>query len=129
LNQDAAAEGDAKPQPRSIQTEEEILLFYDVTEKHGTKDDFAKVISSPVFNPLAQFRKGRKELLLRTIAWYQKQQEFEPIFQLCNDCLSVEDGNGQPSLLAADWKVWRHFIDAAAQIKTVKPEYVTYPST
>ncbi|WXC49278.1 hypothetical protein QX201_008959 [Fusarium graminearum] len=120
--QDAAAEGDAKPQPRSIQTEEEILLFYDVTEKHGSKDDFAKVISSPVFNPLTQFRKGRKELLLRTIARYEQQQEFEAIFQLCNDCLSIGDENGQPSLLAADWKVWRHFIDAAAQIKTVKPD-------
>ncbi|KAG8669339.1 hypothetical protein FPOAC2_08663 [Fusarium poae] len=120
--QDAAAEGDAKPQPRSIQTEEEILLFYDVIEKHGSKDDFAKVISSPVFNPLAQFRKGRKEILLRTIAQYQQQQDFEAIFQLCNDCLSTEDENGQPGLLAADWKVWRHFIEAAAHIKTVKPD-------
>ncbi|KAJ4113227.1 hypothetical protein NW768_011503 [Fusarium equiseti] len=116
------AGNDAKPQPRSIQTEEETLLFYDVTEKHGSKDDFEKLISSPVFNPLAQFRKGRKELLLRTIVRYQQDQNYEAIFQLCKDCLSIEDDNGQPSLLAADWKVWKHFIDAAVQIKTVNPD-------
>ncbi|KAF4457038.1 hypothetical protein F53441_953 [Fusarium austroafricanum] len=122
LAEQTAESEDTKPQPRSIQTEEEILLFYDVTEKHGSKDDFEKLISSPVFCPLVQFCKGRKELLLRTITRHQQEQDFEAIFQLCKDCLSVEDENGQPSLMAADWKVWRHFIDAAAQIKTSKPD-------
>ncbi|KAM0339907.1 hypothetical protein ACHAPU_010739 [Fusarium lateritium] len=117
-----AEDSNAKPQPRSIQTEEEILLFYEVTEKHGSRDDFAKLTSSPIFNPLAQFRKGRKELLLRTITRHQQDQDFEAIFQLCKECLSTDDENGQPSLLAADWKVWRHFIEAAAQIKTVMPD-------
>ncbi|RKL19784.1 hypothetical protein BFJ68_g3265 [Fusarium oxysporum] len=113
---------DAKPQPRSIQTEEEILLLYDVTERHGSKDDLAKLVSSPVFSPLVQFRKGRKELMLRTISRYQQEQQFEAIFELCKDCLSIEDENGQPSLMAADWKVWRQFIEAAAEIKNTKPD-------
>ncbi|KAI7769520.1 hypothetical protein LZL87_011404 [Fusarium oxysporum] len=126
LAEEAATTGgeDAKPQPRSIQTEEEILLLYDVTEKHGSKDDLAKLVSSPVFSPLVQFRKGRKELMLRTISRYQQEQQFEAIFELCKDCLSIEDENGQPSLMAADWKVWRQFIEAAAEIKNTKPEYV-----
>ncbi|KAF5589387.1 hypothetical protein FPCIR_6833 [Fusarium pseudocircinatum] len=115
---------DVKPQPRGIQTEEEILLLYDVTEKHGSKDDLAKLVSSPVFSPLVQFRKGRKELMLRTISRYQQEQQFEAIFELCRDCLSIEGENGQPSLMAVDWKVWRHFIEAATEIKNTKPEYV-----
>ncbi|KAF5625101.1 hypothetical protein F52700_9476 [Fusarium sp. NRRL 52700] len=113
---------DAKPQPRSIQTEEEILLLYDVTEKHGSKDDLAKLVSSPVFGPLSQFRKGRKELMLRTISRYHQEEQFEAIFELCKDCLSIEEENGQPSLMAADWKVWRQFIEAAAEIKNTKPD-------
>ncbi|KAG5744647.1 hypothetical protein H9Q70_012649 [Fusarium xylarioides] len=111
---------DAKPQPRSIHTEEEVLLLYDVTEKHGSKDDLVKLVSSPVFSPLVQFRKGRKELMLRTISRYQQEQQFEAIFDLCKDCLSIEDENGQPSLMAADWKVWQQFIEAAAEIKNTK---------
>ncbi|KAG9504965.1 hypothetical protein J7337_004947 [Fusarium musae] len=124
--QQTAATGgeDVEPQPRSVQTEEEILLLYDVTEKHGSKDDLAKLVSSPVFSPLVQFRKGRKELMLRTISHYQQEQQFEAIFDLCRDCLSIEGENGQPSLMAVDWKVWQHFIEAATEIKNTKPEYV-----
>ncbi|KAF5536013.1 hypothetical protein FNAPI_11898 [Fusarium napiforme] len=126
LAEENAATGgeDVEPQPRSVQTEEEILLLYDVTEKHGSKDDLAKLVSSPVFSPLVQFRKGRKELMLRTISRYQQEQQFGAIFELCRDCLSIEGENGQPSLMAVDWKVWRHFIEAAAEIKNTKPEYV-----
>lgn len=62
--------------------------------------------------------------MLRTISRYQQEQQFEAIFELCKGCLSIEDENGQPSLMAADWKVWRQFIEAAAEIKNTKPEYV-----
>nr|RBQ88640.1 hypothetical protein FVER53263_05811 [Fusarium verticillioides] len=126
LAEETAATGgeDVEPQPRSVQTEEEILLLYDVTEKHGSKDDLAKLVSSPVFSPLVQFRKGRKELMLRTISHYQQEQQFEAIFELCRDCLSIQGENGQPSLMAVDWKVWQHFIEAATEIKNTKPEYV-----
>ncbi|KAM5347591.1 hypothetical protein ACJ41O_007415 [Fusarium nematophilum] len=120
--QDAAADGATKPQSRSVQTEEEILLLYDIVEKHGSAEDFEKLVSSPVFCPLVQFNKGRKELFLRVIAKHQRDGDAEAIYQLCKDCLSTEDEAGQPNLLAADWKVWRHFIDAAAEVKTVKPD-------
>ncbi|KAI8679171.1 hypothetical protein NCS57_00193900 [Fusarium keratoplasticum] len=121
--QAASSEGDdAKPQPRSVQTEEEILLLYDIVEKHGSEEDFEKLVSSPVFCPLVQFRKGRKELFLRVISKHQRHGDHEAIYQICKDCLSTEDENGQPNLLGTDWKVWKHFIDAAAQVKTVKPD-------
>ncbi|KAJ3538255.1 hypothetical protein NM208_g5985 [Fusarium decemcellulare] len=123
LSEQVADEGEtAKPQPRSIQTEEEILLLYDIVEKHGTPEDFEKIVSSPVFCPLVQFRKGRKELFLRVITKQQGQEDYEAVYQLCKDCLSTEDENGQPNLLGADWKVWKHFIDAAAKVKIVKPD-------
>ncbi|KAF5010377.1 hypothetical protein FDECE_3493, partial [Fusarium decemcellulare] len=123
LSEQVADEGEtAKPQPRSIQTEEEILLLYDIVEKHGGPEDFEKIVSSPVFCPLVQFRKGRKELFLRVITKQQGQEDYEAVYQLCKDCLSTEDENGQPNLLGADWKVWKHFIDAAAKVKIVKPD-------
>ncbi|KAM0413590.1 hypothetical protein ACHAPT_013631 [Fusarium lateritium] len=121
--QAANSEGDdVKRQPRSVRTEEEILLLYDIVEKHGSEEDFEKLVSSPVFCPLVQFRKGRKELFLRVISKHQRREDHEAIYQICKDCLSTEDENGHPNLLGADWKVWKHFIDAAAQVKTVKPD-------
>ena len=91
-------------------------------EKHGTADDFAKLMTSPLFCPNAQFRQGRKEPFLRVLAKHQRDNDWEAVFQICKDSLSVEDENGQPSLLASDWFVWRQFILAAGQIKTTNPE-------
>ncbi|KAK7421176.1 hypothetical protein QQX98_002305 [Neonectria punicea] len=117
------AQGEAaKPQPRSIQTEEEILLLYDIVEKHGTSGDFEKLITSPLFCPLVQFRKGRKELALRAIAKHRRERDWEAIYQLCKDCLSTTDESGQPNLMASDWTIWRQFIDAATQIKSTNPD-------
>ncbi|KAK7425749.1 hypothetical protein QQZ08_007724 [Neonectria magnoliae] len=112
----------AKPQPRSIQTEEEILLLYDIVEKHGNSGDFEKLISSPLFCPLVQFQKGRKELALRAIAKHRRESDWEAIYELCKDCLSTTDENGQPNLMASDWTIWRQFIDAATQIKSTNPD-------
>ncbi|KPM44463.1 hypothetical protein AK830_g2136 [Neonectria ditissima] len=117
-----SAEGEtAKPQPRSIQTEEEIFLLYDIIEKHGTSSDFEKLIASPLFCPLVQFRQGRKELVLRVIAKHQRESDWEAIYQICKDCLSTTDESDRPNLMASDWTIWRHFIDAAAQMKSTKP--------
>lgn len=107
-----------------MQTEEEILLLYDVVETHGTAADFEKLLASPVFSPVSQFRLGRKELFLRVAAKHQRQGDWEGLFNLCNDCLSDADEDDEPTLLAADWLVWRHFIDAASHLKSVNPEYV-----
>ncbi|KAH7134059.1 N-acetyltransferase B complex non catalytic subunit-domain-containing protein [Dactylonectria macrodidyma] len=121
--QTQSAQGDeaAKPQPRSIQSEEEILLLYDIIERHGTSDDFEKLMSSPVFCPLVQFQLGRKELVIRTLAKHQRDGDSEAIYRLCKDCLSTTKEDGNPNLMASDWSIWRQFIDAAAQIKSVDP--------
>jgi len=107
---------DAPPTPpaRSVRTEEEILLLYDVVETHGSADDFAKLLASPVFSPVSQFRLGRKELFLRVVAKLRREGDWQGVFDFCHECLSDAD----------DWSVWKHFIDAAAQLKSVNPEYV-----
>ncbi|KAJ6445213.1 N-acetyltransferase B complex, non-catalytic subunit [Purpureocillium lavendulum] len=115
---------DAPPTPpaRSIRTEEEILLLYDVVEEHGSAADFAKLLASPVFSPVSQFRLGRKELFLRVVVKLRREGDWQSVFDFCHECLSDADENDEPTLLASDWSVWRHFIDAAAQLKSVNPE-------
>ncbi|KAH6896013.1 N-acetyltransferase B complex non catalytic subunit-domain-containing protein [Thelonectria olida] len=113
---------DTTPTPRSIQTEEEILLLYEVVEKHGTAEDFKKIVDSKVFSPLTQFKQGRKELFLRVVTKHQRAKNWEAVYELCHGCLSTTDENDQPSLMASDWAVWRYFIEAATELKTSKPE-------
>lgn len=104
---------------RGIQTEEEILLLYDIVFTHGSAADLEKLIASPVFSPLAQFRQGRKELFRRVAAKHEKDGDWEAVFRLCHDCLSQTDESGQPGMLASDWVVWQQFITAAGHMRLV----------
>ncbi|KAM4054304.1 n-acetyltransferase B complex (NatB) non catalytic subunit [Hirsutella rhossiliensis] len=107
---------------RGIQTEQEILLLYDIVDTHGTAADFDKLLASPVFSPVSQFRLGRKEPFLQALASYQRNGNWETVLDLCHDCLSDADEDDEPTLLASDWLVWRHFIDAATHLKSVRPD-------
>ncbi|KOS20857.1 hypothetical protein ESCO_004545 [Escovopsis weberi] len=114
----------AKAPARRVQTEEEIILLYDIVEAHGTADDFEKLVSSAVFSPVSQFRQGRKELLLRAVDKYGRDGNWAAVFRLCRQCLSETDEKGQPTLLASDYFTWRHLISAATHLKDADPTVV-----
>ena len=107
---------------RSIQTEEETLLLYEVTFCHGSEADLRTLLQSPVFSPLSQFRLGRKELLTRVLAILKSKGWIRDIFSICRYCLSEQDEVGNPLLLGSDWAVWKLFIAAARDAENVEPE-------
>jgi N-terminal acetyltransferase B complex non-catalytic subunit len=106
---------------RAVQTEEEILLLYGILEVHGTDVDWSSVMDSTLFSPLAQFRLGRKEPLLRALDSLQRQGNFKGIYDLTRTCLESLDENGRLSLLASDWSIWKRFITAAANLNETIP--------
>lgn len=117
-----SAENSPKAPARGIQTEEEVLLLYEIVETHGTAEDLAKLLKSSVFSPVKQFNLGRKELFQRIVEKHRRDGEWEAMFNLCRDCLSEKDEDGQPILLASDIVIWRHFIFAASQLKGVNTQ-------
>lgn len=111
------------PPARGVQSEEEILLLYDVVETHGTAADMAKLLASPVFRPVSQFRLCRKELFVRVVDRFLQKGDWQSMFDMCYDCLSDADENDEPTLLASDWNVWKHLINSATHLRSVKPGY------
>lgn len=109
---------------RSVQSEEEILLLYEITGAHGTAADFEKLLKSPVFSPVEQLKQGRKEVFLYAARKLNNEGSWETLFKICRDCLSVEDSKGEPTMQASDWEVWRLFITAAAHTQDTDTEYV-----
>lgn len=105
-----------------MKTEEEVLLLYDIVGTHGTPEDFRKLASSPLFSPAVQFRQGRKEVAMRAIAKFSRDGDWPAVFNICNDCLSDCDADGQSTLLASDIAMWRHLITAASHMKDSNPE-------
>ncbi|OAA52213.1 N-acetyltransferase B complex, non-catalytic subunit [Beauveria brongniartii RCEF 3172] len=112
-----AAEDKKALSSRAIQTEEEILLLYEIVGTHGTTADFAKLLDSASFSPVEQLKQGRKEPLVYAIKKLQKDENWQSLFDVCQTCLSVSDEQGVPTLQASDWDVWRHFITAASRIQ------------
>ncbi|KAG5999451.1 hypothetical protein E4U21_006790 [Claviceps maximensis] len=113
----ASQSGDGTP-ARAVKTEQEILLLYDIVETHGTVDDLDKLVKSPVFSPVAQLRMGRKELFQRVASKYKRSQQWAALYDLCHECLSDTGKDGELTLLACDWLVWRHFLESATHLKS-----------
>lgn len=108
--------------PRSIQTEEEILLLYEIVGTHGTAADFGKLLDSAALNPVEQLKQGRKEALMYSIKKLQRDENWQSLYEVCRDCLSVSDDNGELTLQASDWEIWRLFITAASRIQHVNAQ-------
>jgi hypothetical protein len=119
----ASQAGEGMP-ARGVKSEQEMLLLYDIVETHGTPEDFRKLVDSPVFSPVAQFRMGRKELFRRAAAKYRKSQQWGALCDLCHECLSDTGEDGELTLLACDWSTWRQFLEAAAHLKGTDAGYV-----
>ncbi|OAA76838.1 N-acetyltransferase B complex, non-catalytic subunit [Akanthomyces lecanii RCEF 1005] len=112
-----AANDKAALPPRSIQTEQEILLLYEVVGTHGSASDLSKLLDSSVFSPVEQLKQGRKEPLMYTIEKLESDENWQSLYSVCRDCLSVSEDNGELTLQASDWDVWQSFIIAASQIQ------------
>ncbi|KAM3498651.1 hypothetical protein MY10362_008040, partial [Beauveria mimosiformis] len=77
-----AAEDKKALPSRAIQTEEEILLLYEIVGTHGTTADFAKLLDSASFSPVEQLKQGRKEPLVYAIKKLQKDENWQSLFDL-----------------------------------------------
>ena len=112
------------PSGRLVRTEQEILLLYDIVGTHGSVVDLQRLLDSPVFSPLAQLKLGRRQLLQRVAACLHQAQDWTTLYSLCHSCLSLTDENGNPDLQAADWLVWKMYLDVAERLRCTKPGYV-----
>lgn len=114
----ASAAG-GKPQAGSgLREEEEINLYYRV----GGKEAYLKSLSAEG-NPvgvLEQYRQGRKYLLRESLESFEKAEDWDNVYILCRQALSTEDGNGKPSFLAFDMRVWKLFVKAASMKSNVE---------
>lgn len=112
-----AKDSGAELPARGIQTEQEVLLLYDVVQTHGTAADYAKLLASPVYNPAEQFRQARKEVFTVAAAKHRQDGNWEALFELCQECLAHVDETEQISMLASDWLVWKQYLEAANHVK------------
>lgn len=96
-----------------------MLLLYDIVEAHGSAADYEKLVSSPLFSPQSLFHQGQKELFMRVVARYRREESWKAVFDLCHECLAARDEDQRPNFLASDYNIWQEFIVAASHVACV----------
>lgn len=107
---------------RSVRGEEEILLFFRILETHGSPEDWQAALDDPRLGPVRQFRLGRKDLLLRALEVCTRREEWQRVYRMCKECLVGDEGARQINLLACDWSIWQHFLNAASHLRATQSE-------
>ena len=62
---------------------------------------------------------------MRVIERYRREKSWKALFDLCKECLSADDEQQRPSLLASDYNVWQQFIVAASHLTGIDDRYVS----
>lgn len=112
---------------RSLNTEEEFLLYLRVLAAHGTADNYAQRALHKTAGAGAQLAAaGRKQLFYEVLEQLETFKRWDALFDLCRQALSLLTGdNGQPSILACDVRVWHSFIAAAQHSDNVEVAFDT----
>lgn len=112
LEKAATIAADAKATGRGLREEEEINLYYHVAGKEAYIKSLS-VEGNPI-GVLEQFKQGRKHLLQQSLETLVEAGDWETIYSTCRQALRKEDGNGKPSFLAFDMRIWKLFVKSAS---------------
>ncbi|PKS06259.1 hypothetical protein jhhlp_007005 [Lomentospora prolificans] len=123
-----ALETKEKEKPaRGIQSEEEILLLFEMLASRGDVSHVKEALNGPLLNPIKELHLGRKEVLLRSLDFLKEAKEWPLVYQFARDAVSVKedvDGQREPSLLACDWRIWQFLVEAATHVMQCDIQYV-----
>jgi hypothetical protein len=105
-----------EPTDRGLLTEEEICLYYRVLHSHGTKEEFISRLKSPKLGAISQLKEGRKLLLCEGLSALETWGEWDLIYNLCREALTLGlDGETSP-FFVCDLQTWRKFASAASKV-------------
>ncbi|KAK2611816.1 hypothetical protein N8I77_005139 [Diaporthe amygdali] len=112
LEKAATIAADAKATGRGLREEEEINLYYHVAGKEAYIKSLS-VEGNPI-GVLEQFKQGRKHLLQQSLETLVEAGDWETVYSTCRQALRKVDGDGKPSFLAFDMRIWKLFVKSAS---------------
>ncbi|KAK4148894.1 N-acetyltransferase B complex non catalytic subunit-domain-containing protein [Chaetomidium leptoderma] len=101
---------------RGLLTEEEICLYYRVLLSHGTKEEFISRLKSPKLGATSQLKAGRKVLLCESLDALQTWGEWDLIYNLCREALTLGLEGATTPFFLCDLQLWRKFASAASKV-------------
>ncbi|KAK3984114.1 N-acetyltransferase B complex non catalytic subunit-domain-containing protein [Cladorrhinum sp. PSN332] len=104
---------------RGLLTEEEVCLYYRVLLSHGTKEEFLARLQSPKLGAIAQLKQSRKLLLCEALDALEKWGEWDQIYNLCREALTLGLEGVTTPFFVCDLRIWKKFASAASKATDV----------
>ncbi|KAK4162403.1 N-acetyltransferase B complex non catalytic subunit-domain-containing protein [Cladorrhinum sp. PSN259] len=100
---------------RGLLTEEEVCLYYKVLLNYGTKEEFLSRLQSPKLGAIAQLKQSRKLLFCEALDALEKWGEWDQIYTLCREALTLGLEGATNSFFVCDLRIWKKFASAASK--------------
>jgi N-terminal acetyltransferase B complex non-catalytic subunit len=87
-----------------------------VLHSHGTKEEFISRLKSSKLGAVTQLKEGRKLLLCEGLSALETWGEWDLIYNLCREALSLGLEGGTSPFFVCDLQIWKKFASAASKV-------------
>ncbi|KAK4213132.1 N-acetyltransferase B complex non catalytic subunit-domain-containing protein [Rhypophila decipiens] len=105
-----------EPTDRGLLTEEEFYLYFRVLRTLGFKEDYLNRLESPKLGALSQLKADRKVLFWESLDVLESWGEWDRIFDLCKQALSLGLDGETPEFYVCDLRIWKKLVAAASKV-------------
>jgi hypothetical protein len=104
---------------RIVHNEQDVILLYEIVEKHGTEQDWQSLLTDRVFNPAYLLLERRQRSAFNhAISRLHAKRDHATIFELCSALFS----NKECFLEFADNNAWAALLRAAENLRHDRPK-------
>ncbi|KEY69183.1 hypothetical protein S7711_01644 [Stachybotrys chartarum IBT 7711] len=104
---------------RIVHNEQDVILLYEIVEKHGTEQDWRSLLTDQVFNPAYLLLERRQRSAFNhVLSRLHVKRDHAAIFELCSALFS----NKECFLEFADNNAWAALLRAAENLRDDRPK-------
>lgn len=109
---------------RSLQTPQELLLFYRLLAAHGDDAEGLRIFRDERLGPKSKIAKDEWVFRRKQIDLLGKRNDWQGLFDATYELLSNSRANNEAGAIVdargADWLVWKEFLRAVSELQTEK---------
>jgi N-terminal acetyltransferase B complex non-catalytic subunit len=109
---------------RSLQTPQELLLFYRLLAAHGGDVEGLRIARDERLGPMSKIAKDEWVFRRKQIDLLGKRNDWQGLFDTTYKLLSNSRANSEAGAIVdargADWLVWKEFLRAVSELQSEK---------
>lgn len=112
------------PTNRSLQTPQELLLFYRLLAAHGEDAEGLGIYKDKLLGPTSKIAKDEWIFRRKHLELMEMRNEWQALFDTTLELLSMSRANNKTGAIidarGADWLVWKGFIRSVSELQRTK---------